>query len=207
MGSPSKSKAKVMLRPMACLPVCLVSGHNLRPLTEFSLRSPLNYLYTDAVFLLWCALSDERSSLSFTVAAGPRQHSLSYIRIPQASWPFLLSQFGTPPTWSTVSLYLFPPKKQVSSVIPLFVWTVAPRCTESAQTIQTILPAYSSVTAASRGPAEHMSLLPYACPCLAAAALYRLARTGTVRHSLKFCGTWTWEWQCWQGLAALVRVS
>jgi hypothetical protein len=43
---------------------------------------------------LWGALSDERTGLSFVYAAGPRQRSLSRVRVPWISRPYiLLSQF------------------------------------------------------------------------------------------------------------------
>jgi hypothetical protein len=37
---------------------------------------------------MWGALSDERTGLSFTVAAGPRQRSHSGARVPRDSWPY-----------------------------------------------------------------------------------------------------------------------
>jgi hypothetical protein len=37
----------------------------------------------------WCgALSDERTGLSFTIAAGPRQSSHCRVRVPGHSWPY-----------------------------------------------------------------------------------------------------------------------
>jgi hypothetical protein len=41
---------------------------------------------------MWGALSDEMASLSFTIAAGPRQHSRSQVRVPQDSDHILLFQ-------------------------------------------------------------------------------------------------------------------
>jgi hypothetical protein len=41
---------------------------------------------------MWGALSDERTGLSFTISAGPRQRSHSGVRVPFDSWPILLSQ-------------------------------------------------------------------------------------------------------------------
>jgi hypothetical protein len=37
---------------------------------------------------MWGALSDERTGLSFTIAAGPRQRSHFRIRVPWDSWPY-----------------------------------------------------------------------------------------------------------------------
>jgi hypothetical protein len=36
---------------------------------------------------MWSALPDERTGLSFTIAAGPRQRSHSQVRAPRDSWP------------------------------------------------------------------------------------------------------------------------
>jgi hypothetical protein len=37
---------------------------------------------------MWGALSDERTGLSFTSAAGPRQCSHCRVRVPWDSWPY-----------------------------------------------------------------------------------------------------------------------
>jgi hypothetical protein len=41
------------------------------------------YFLTVTVLFLWGALSDERAGLSFVYAAGPRQGSLSWVRVPR----------------------------------------------------------------------------------------------------------------------------
>jgi hypothetical protein len=38
--------------------------------------------------MMWGALSDERSDLQYTVAAGPHQRSLSWVWVPGDSWPY-----------------------------------------------------------------------------------------------------------------------
>jgi hypothetical protein len=43
---------------------------------------------TVTVLFLWGTLSDERTDLSFVYAAGPRQRSLSRVRVPWDSWPY-----------------------------------------------------------------------------------------------------------------------
>jgi hypothetical protein len=49
------------------------------------------------VSLIWGALSDERTGLSFTIAAGPRQRSHFRVRVPLDSWPyFTVSDSGLP---------------------------------------------------------------------------------------------------------------
>jgi hypothetical protein len=37
---------------------------------------------------MWGTVSDDRRGLSFTVAAGPRQHSYSRVRVPRVSRPY-----------------------------------------------------------------------------------------------------------------------
>jgi hypothetical protein len=54
------------------------------------------------VLFLWGTLSDERTGLSFVYAAGPRQRSLSRVRVPWYLWPsFIISDlilpFSSPP--------------------------------------------------------------------------------------------------------------
>jgi hypothetical protein len=63
-------------------------------------------------------LSDERTGLSFTIAAGPRQRSHSQIRVPQNSWwYFTLSDSRLPqPGGPGPRIYL--PKEQGGPVIP-----------------------------------------------------------------------------------------
>jgi hypothetical protein len=41
------------------------------------------YRQTAACLLMWVTLSDERMSMSFTIAAGPRQHSHSQVQVQQ----------------------------------------------------------------------------------------------------------------------------
>jgi hypothetical protein len=53
-----------MLRPTVSRPVCLGIKH-----------APEAYSQTIAGLLMWDALSDKRTGLSFTIAAGPRQRS------------------------------------------------------------------------------------------------------------------------------------
>jgi hypothetical protein len=51
---------------------------------------------------MWGGLSDEKTGLSFTIAADPRQRSYFWVKVPQDSWPYLtisdprLSQPGGP---------------------------------------------------------------------------------------------------------------
>jgi hypothetical protein len=49
------------------------------------------------------ALSDERTGLPYTIAAGPRHRSHSRVRFPRDSWPYFAVWFKTSPTWRTRS--------------------------------------------------------------------------------------------------------
>jgi hypothetical protein len=51
-------------------------------------RQHFYYYQTDAGLLMWDALSDERTGLSFTIAAGPRRPSHSRVRGLWDSWPY-----------------------------------------------------------------------------------------------------------------------
>jgi hypothetical protein len=54
----------------------------------WGLRPDFYYCQTVACLLIWGALFDERTGLPFTVAAGPRQHSNSWVWVPRDSWPY-----------------------------------------------------------------------------------------------------------------------
>jgi hypothetical protein len=65
----------------------LVSCTHLWPKTKLLLLLLL-LLLTVVGLLTWGKISDERTGLSFTVAAGPRQRSNSRIRVSLDSWPY-----------------------------------------------------------------------------------------------------------------------
>jgi hypothetical protein len=48
----------------------------------WSLRPDFYYCLTVVGLLMWGALSNERTGLSFTIAAGPRQRSHFQVRVP-----------------------------------------------------------------------------------------------------------------------------
>jgi hypothetical protein len=63
---------------------------------------------------MWSALSDERTGLSFTIAAGSRQRSHSRVRVPRNSRPYftvsdLRLPFSSPPTTRRVTVEVFDP--------------------------------------------------------------------------------------------------
>jgi hypothetical protein len=64
--------------------------------------------------LMWGALSDERTDLSFTIAAGPSQRSHSWVRAPWDSQPYftvsdLRLPISSPPTTRRVTVEVFDP--------------------------------------------------------------------------------------------------
>jgi hypothetical protein len=91
-------KVKVMLRPTVSRPVCLGIKHPPGAYDHI-------FITVRQLRVCWCggALSDERTDLPFTIAAGPHQRSHSRVRDPRDSQPyFTLSDsrlpFSSPPT-------------------------------------------------------------------------------------------------------------
>jgi hypothetical protein len=65
----------------------------------------------------WCggAVSDERTGLSFTIAAGPRQRSPFRVRLSRDSWPYFSVSdsrlpFSSPPTTRRATVEVFDPR-------------------------------------------------------------------------------------------------
>jgi hypothetical protein len=76
------------------------------------------YCQTVAGLLMWGALSDERTGLSFTIAAGLRQGSHSQVLVPRDSRPyFTISDSRLPQTWRARSPYLSP-RNRVALLYP-----------------------------------------------------------------------------------------
>jgi hypothetical protein len=63
----------------------------------WGLRPDFYYCQTAVGLLMWGALIDERTGLSFTIAAGPRQHSHSRVRVPWDSRPYFIVSDSIPP--------------------------------------------------------------------------------------------------------------
>jgi hypothetical protein len=76
--------------------------------TRQGLRPDFYYCQTVAGLLMWCAVSDEKTCLSFTIAASPRQRSHFWVWVPRDSWPHFID--SPPPTWRARSPYLYPPR-------------------------------------------------------------------------------------------------
>jgi predicted Rdx family selenoprotein len=80
----------------------------------WGLRPDFYYHQTVAGLLIWGALSDERTGLSFTIASGPSQRSHSRVRAPWDSQPYftvsdLRLLFSSPPTTRRVTVEVFDP--------------------------------------------------------------------------------------------------
>jgi hypothetical protein len=78
----------------------------------WGLRPDFYYCQTVAGLLIWSAVSDERTGLSFTIAAGPRQRSHSPVRVPWDSRPyFTLSHsrlpYSSPPMTRRATVKIF----------------------------------------------------------------------------------------------------
>jgi hypothetical protein len=78
------------------------------------LRPDFYYCQTVAGLIVWGALSDERTGLSFTIAAGARQRNHSRVGVPRDSWPyFTVSDLRLPssssPTTRRVTVEVFDP--------------------------------------------------------------------------------------------------
>jgi hypothetical protein len=78
------------------------------------LRPDFYYCLIVAGLLIWGALSDEKTGLSFTMAAGPRQRSHSRVRVPWDLWPYFTVSdwrlpFSSPPTTRRLTIEVFDP--------------------------------------------------------------------------------------------------
>jgi hypothetical protein len=89
----------------------------------WGLRPDLYYCLTVAGLLISGALSDERTGLSFTIAACPCQRSLSWVRVLWDSRPYftvsdLRLPFSSPPTTRRVMVEVFDPASTL--YLPLY---------------------------------------------------------------------------------------
>jgi hypothetical protein len=80
----------------------------------WGLRPDFYYCQTVAGLLMWGALCDERTGLSFTIAAGPRRRSHSRVRVPWDSRPYFTVSdsrlpFLSPPSTRRARVEIFDP--------------------------------------------------------------------------------------------------
>jgi hypothetical protein len=66
---------------------------------------------------MWGALSDERTGLSFTIAAGPRERSHSWVGLWQDSWPYLTVSASRHPQPGGLGLRIYIPQEQGGPVV------------------------------------------------------------------------------------------
>jgi hypothetical protein len=99
----------LMLRPTVSRPVYLGINHPSGAYDQIFINRR-----TVAGLLMWGALSDGRTGLSFTIAAGPSQRSHSRVRAPWDSRPYftvsdLRLPSSSPPTTRRVTVEVFDP--------------------------------------------------------------------------------------------------
>jgi hypothetical protein len=68
--------------------------------------------------LMWGALSDERTGLSFTIAVGPRQRSHWRVRVPRDSWPYFTVSDSRLPLPGGPGPRIYMPQEKGDPVIP-----------------------------------------------------------------------------------------
>jgi hypothetical protein len=71
--------------------------------TVWGLRPDFYYCQPVAGLMMWGALSDEKTGLSFRIDLGPRQRSKFRVQVPWNSWPYFTASdwrlpFSSPPT-------------------------------------------------------------------------------------------------------------
>jgi hypothetical protein len=67
---------------------------------------------------MWGALSDERTGLPFTIAAGPRKRSHTWVRVPRDSWPYFTVSYSRLPQPGGPGPRIYIPQEQGGPVIP-----------------------------------------------------------------------------------------
>jgi hypothetical protein len=96
-----------MLQPTVSRPVCLGIKHLSGAYDQI-------FLLSVAGLLIWGALCEERTGLSFTFAAEPRQRSHSRVRVPWDSQQYFTVSdsrlpFSSPPTTRRATVEIFEP--------------------------------------------------------------------------------------------------
>jgi hypothetical protein len=150
----------------------------LRP--DFYFRSEYGIRLTVMFLILWGALSDERTGLSFVCAAGRCQCSLSRVLVPWDLRPYftvsdLRLPFSSPPTTRRVTVEIFDPASRRVLSLTELSWTELSFCNSEANQIEITTSNSSSVTASIR-----CSWNVFTEP-LSSNGLFRLS--GTTSHS------------------------
>jgi hypothetical protein len=88
----------------------------------WGIRPDFYYCQIVAGSLVWCALSDERTGLSFTYAAGSHQRSYCRVRVPWDSGPYFTVSdsrlpFLSPPTTRRATVGVFDPNSTRDSLL------------------------------------------------------------------------------------------
>jgi hypothetical protein len=78
----------------------------------WGLRPDFYYCQRVEGLLMWGALSDKRTGLPFTNAAGPRQHSQSWVQVPQDSWLYITVSYSWLPQPGGPGPRIYIPKEQ-----------------------------------------------------------------------------------------------
>jgi hypothetical protein len=112
----------------------------------WGLRPDLYYCLTFAGLLMWGALTDERTGLSFAIATGTRQRSNSRVRVRWDSRPYftvshLRLPFSSPPTTRRVTVEVFVPAstRDSSTILASVVLFITPLHLSSRNTVPTVL--------------------------------------------------------------------
>jgi hypothetical protein len=124
-----------MLRPTVSSPVCLGIKH-----PSGALRQDFYYCQTVAGLLMSGALSDERTSLSFSIAAGARQRSHFWVQVLWDSQPYFTVshsrlRFSSPPTTRRATVEVFDPASTQESELLLFISFRRPEYRSPSQTV------------------------------------------------------------------------
>jgi hypothetical protein len=82
------------------------------------LRADFYYCQTVADLLIWGALSDERTGLPFSIAAGTHQSSNTWVRVPRTRDHILLSQIRDYPNLEGQFPVFISPGKRVAHLYP-----------------------------------------------------------------------------------------
>jgi hypothetical protein len=116
----------------------------------------LYHCQTVAGFLMWGAISDERTGMSFATATGPRQRSHFWVRVPWSHDHILLSQIREFPFRRLLWFaglrwrYSTPPLHGILESQSAMPWRINSRWTEYKTPPPTVPPLFSSVFVAAQ---------------------------------------------------------